>query len=246
MKPASKEPSPQLIIFSGAGLSAESGLSTFRGASGLWENVPLDVVCNFNTWEKNFDAVHAFYNARRTAAIGVKPNLAHETIAGWQKRWPGRVRVLTQNVDPLLEQAGCKNVTHLHGDVLSMHCVACDLKWKIETAVYDQSGCPTCHQKKTVKPAVVFFNQAAPEYDTLHSVVRSLREMDTAVIVGTSGTVLPADQLFGYSRAYSILANLEAGQNMNEAVFSERRYGPATQTLPALIELLEKRMSAAS
>jgi len=235
---------PQLIIFSGAGLSAESGLSTFRGASGLWENVPLDVVCNFNTWERNFDAVHAFYDARRTAAIGVKPNLAHQTIADWQKRWPDRVRVLTQNVDPLLEQAGCENVVHLHGDVLSMHCVACDLQWKIETSVYDQSGCPTCHQKKTVKPAVVFFNQAAPEYETLHAIVRSLRPIDTAIVVGTSGTVLPADQLFGHSRAYSVLANLEPGKEMNETVFSEKHYGPATQTLPVLTELIEKRMAS--
>ena len=236
--------SPPLIVFSGAGLSAESGLSTFRGVSGLWENVPLDVVCNYATWERNFDAVHAFYDARRIAAAGVKPNLAHHTIAEWQRRWPGRVHVLTQNVDPLLERAGCENVVHLHGDVLSMHCVACDLQWKIEQGTYDQSGCPTCHQKKTVKPAVVFFGQAAPEYETLHSVVRWLRPMDTALVVGTSGTVLPADQLFGYSRAYSILANLEPGGEMNESAFSERYYGPATQTLPALTELIEKRMAS--
>jgi len=237
---------PQLIVFSGAGLSAESGLSTFRGASGLWENVPLDVVCNFATWERNFDAVHAFYDARRIAAGGVQPNLAHRTIAGWQKRWPGRVQVLTQNVDPLLERAGCEKVVHLHGDVLSMHCVACNLEWKIETGAYDQSGCPTCGKKKTVKPAVVFFGQAAPAYEILHAIVGGLRPVDTAVVVGTSGTVLPADQLFGYSAAYSVLANLEPGTAMDEASFSARSYGPATQTLPSLTELIQTRMASVS
>ncbi len=233
---------PHLIIFSGAGLSAESGLSTFRGKNGLWENVPLDVVCNFATWERNFDAVHAFYDARRIAARDAQPNAAHRTIADWQKRWPGRVRVITQNVDPLLERAGCDNVVHLHGDVLAMHCVACDRQWKIEATAYDQSGCPSCHQKKTVKPAIVFFGQPAPEYDVLHAVVRSLRPIDTVVVVGTSGTVLPADQLFGYSSAYSILANLEPGQDMNEASFTARHYGPATQVLPSLTEAIAKRM----
>ena len=233
---------PQLIIFSGAGLSAESGLSTFRGASGLWENVPLNVVCNFAIWERNFDAVHAFYDARRIAASSAQPNLAHLTIAAWQMRWPGRVRILTQNVDPLLERAGCESVIHLHGDVLSMHCIACDLQWKIEATAYDQSGCPTCSQKKTVKPAVVFFGQTAPEYEVLHNIVRNLRHIDTAIVVGTSGTVLPADRLFGDSPAFSILANLEPGTEMNEATFSERHYGPATQTLPGLTALIEKRM----
>jgi NAD-dependent deacetylase len=237
--------SHRLIIFSGAGLSAESGLSTFRGKSGLWENVPLDIVCNFATWERNSDAVHAFYDARRLAAKDAQPNEAHRTIAAWQKRWPGRVHILTQNVDPLLERAGCEDVIHLHGDVLSMHCVTCDCEWKIEATAYDQSGCPTCRQKKTVKPAVIFFGQAAPAYDLLHAIVRSLRESDTALVVGTSGTVLPADQLFGYSHAHSILANLEPGNDMNEAAFSARHYGPATQTLPALTGLIEERMTRA-
>ena len=233
---------PHLIVFSGAGLSAESGLSTFRGTSGLWENVSLDKVCNFATWERNFDAVHEFYDARRIAASGAKPNRAHLTIAEWQKRWSGRVQILTQNVDPLLEWAGCHSVVHLHGDVLSMHCVACDLQWKIEAAAYDQSGCPTCRRKKTVKPAVVFFGQAAPEYEVLHATVRELTPADTVIVVGTSGTVLPADRLFGHSPAYSILVNLEPGREMDVSAFRERCYGNATQVLPALTEKITARM----
>lgn len=235
---------PQLIVFSGAGLSAESGLATFRGANGLWEGVPLEIVCNFGTWQRNFDAVHEFYDARRIAAAEAKPNLGHRTIADWQKRWPGRVRVLTQNVDRLLEKAGCHSVVHLHGDARLMHCVACDLEWEIEETAYDRSGCPTCRQKKTVKPGVVFFGQPAPRYEVLYEIARELRPSDTVVVVGTSGAVLPADRLFGHSRAFSILANLEPGREMDEAAFSARHYGPATQILPGLTETIEEHMDS--
>lgn len=233
---------PQLVVFSGAGLSAESGLPTFRGVSGLWEGVPLDVVCNMATWQKNFDAVHAFYDARRIAVREAKPNQAHFTIAEWQKLWPGRVRIITQNVDRLLERAGCKSVVHLHGDVRLMHCVDCDHEWEIEEVAYDQSGCPTCRRKKTVKPGVVFFGQAAPNYRVLDELARELEPQDTALVVGTSGTVVPADRIFAYSRAYSILVNLEPGHDMDESAFSEQKYGPATQLLPALTETLRMRM----
>jgi NAD-dependent deacetylase len=237
---------PQLVVFSGAGLSAESGLATFRGAHGLWEGVPLDKVCNFSTWEKNFDAVHEFYDARRVAVAGAKPNAAHRTIAEWQKRWPGRVHVITQNVDRLLEQAGCGSVIHLHGDVHLMHCVDCEVEWEIAGAPYDQSGCPRCKERHSVKPGVVFFGQAAPHYEVLYDLAANLRHADTAVVVGTSGAVLPADQIFGRSRAFSILVNLEPGSEMDEAAFSSCFYGVATQILPSLTELIGKRMGSSA
>lgn len=233
---------PQLLVFSGAGLSAESGLATFRGEHGQWEGVSVDKVCNYATWERNFDAVHEFYDARRLAVAAAKPNRAHLTIASWQKRWPGRVRILTQNVDRLLEEAGCRSVVHLHGDVRRMHCVECDLEWEIEMKAYDRGGCPICRRKKTVKPGVVFFGQPAPQYDVLFEMARHLQSADTVVVVGTSGVVLPADQLFGHSPAFSILVNLEAGSDMDETAFSARHYGPATQILPSLTETIARRM----
>jgi len=235
---------PQLIIFSGAGLSAESGLPTFRGDNGLWEGIPLDVVCNIDSWQRNFDAVHAFYDARRRAVGEAKPNAGHHAIAAWQKRWPGRVHLLTQNIDNLLEKAGCTGVIHLHGEARLMHCVACDHQWEIPAAVYDQSGCPVCGKTKTVKPGVVFFGQAAPHYQLLFEIARELRRQDTVVIVGTSGTVLPADRLFGEGPSHSILVNFEPGRGMDESSFSERRYGPATKILPELKETLANRMEA--
>ncbi len=237
-----QSPSPRLIVFSGAGLSAESGLSTFRGASGLWEGVPIRTVCDISTWEKNIEAVHDFYDARRVAGAKAQPNLAHCTIAGWQKMWPGRVIILTQNIDRLLEGAGCTDLIKLHGDIRILRCFACGHDWELEVDPYDRKGCPECGATDLVKPGVVFFGENAPRYTDLQEVVSGLRAIDTVVVVGTSGTVLPADQLFGRSRAYSILVNLEPGTQMDERLFSETRYGPATQQLPLLSSILRERM----
>jgi NAD-dependent deacetylase len=233
---------PRLIVFSGAGLSAESGLATFRGASGLWEGVSIRTVCDISTWEDNFDAVHDFYDARRASGAAAQPNLAHRTIAAWQKMWPNRVVVLTQNIDRLLEGAGCVDVIKLHGDIRILRCLACGHDWELEGNRYDRTGCPKCAATKLVKPGVVFFGEAAPRYTDLHEIVAGLREIDTAVVIGTSGTVLPADELFGRSPAHSILVNLEPSRQMNEQLFSERHYGPATQELPKLTETLRQRM----
>ena len=233
---------PRLIIFSGAGLSAESGLPTFRGANGLWEGVPIRMVCHIETWEDNFEAVHDFYDARRQACTKAESNQAHHTIAEWQKSWPRRTSILTQNIDRLLERAGCTGVVHLHGDIRALWCVTCGHEWEIENNRYDCTGCPSCRSTRSVKPGIVFFGEKAPRYNDLYEIVSDLRVEDTVVVIGTSGTVLPADHLFGHSKAYSILVNLEPGDQMNEKAFSERRYGPATQQLPALWNTLRNRM----
>jgi NAD-dependent deacetylase len=235
-------PSPQLIIFSGAGLSAESGLPTFRGANGLWEGIPIRTVCHIETWEENFEAVHDFYDARRLAGSRAEPNEAHRTISGWQKTWPRQTHILTQNIDRLLEGAGCKHVIHLHGDIRILWCVACGHAWEIEGDRYNRQGCSSCGRTRSIKPGVVFFGENAPLYSDLYEIVAGLRAQDTVVVIGTSGTVLPADRLFARSKAYSILVNLEPGTQMNENAFSERRYGAATQKLPELWNTLRKRM----
>jgi NAD-dependent deacetylase len=234
---------PRLIVFSGAGLSAESGLSTFRGPSGLWEGVSIRTVCDISTWEDNFDAVHEFYDSRRAACAEAKPNLAHRTIAAWQQTWPDRVAILTQNIDRLLEQAGCVDLIKLHGDIKILRCFDCGHDWEIDDGPYDRKGCPVCGAER-IKPGVVFFGEPAPRYRDLQAIVATLRAVDTVVVVGTSGAVLPADEIFGRSRAHSVLVNLEPGRQMNELAFTERRYGPATEHLPALTDFIRGRMDA--
>lgn len=233
---------PRLVVFSGAGLSAESGLPTFRGDRGLWEGVPIAKVCHIETWRQNFRAVHDFYDARRVAEAATEPNAGHRAIAEWQKLWPGRVVILTQNIDRLLERAGCTEVVKLHGDIRRMRCMACGNEWEIPAKSYDQSGCPECLSVKDVKPAVVFFGEGAPRYPYMYQVAQMLRAKDTAIVVGTSGVVLPADQIFASSPAHSTLVNLTAGEDMDEGAFTERFYGPATKHLPALTASLRKRM----
>lgn len=233
---------PQLIVFSGAGLSAESGLPTFRGAHGLWEGISIRTVCDIETWEDNFEAVHDFYDARRRAGAQAEPNQAHRTIAEWQKTWPEQTHILTQNIDRLLETAGCTQVVHLHGDIRILWCVECGHQWEIDGDAYDRKGCLSCRSVRSVKPGVVFFGEQAPRYDDLSEIVADLRAEDTAVVIGTSGTVLPADRLFAHSKAHSILVNLEPGSPMDEEAFTERLYGPATTQLPLLWKTLKKRM----
>ena len=169
---------PKLTVFSGAGLSAESGLPTFRGDSGLWEGIPIRKVCHIETWEENFDAVHDFYDARRISCAKAEPNRAHLEIAEWQRAWPGRTIVLTQNIDRLLERAGCTDVIHLHGDALLLQCVVCGHEWEIGNVAYDRQGCPACRRTDSVKPGVVFFGENAPLYHDLYEIAAGLRPQD--------------------------------------------------------------------
>ncbi len=174
--------------------------------------MPIRQVCHIETWRENFEAVHSFYDARRIAEANAEPNAAHRTLAAWQAKWPGRVLLLTQNIDRLLERAGCSSVIHLHGEIRKLQCHGCRATWEIGAEAYDRRGCPTCASRGDVKPAIVFFGEQAPRYSDLHTIVESLTDVDTALVVGTSGVVLPADQLFGYSRAHSILGELRAGR----------------------------------
>ncbi len=115
--------------------------------------------------------------------------------------------------------------------------------WEIAAAAYDRVGCPSCGSKTEVKPGVVFFDEPAPRYSDLHELAGQLRSEDTAIVIGTSGAVIPADRFFAHSRAYSILVNLEAGTHMNESAFNERLYGRATEVLPTILETIHRRMS---
>lgn len=181
----------KLICFSGAGLSADSGLKTFRGGDGLWDGHDLDQICNHFTWKSNFDRVHRFYNDRRASLKDVEPNPAHEMLASWQKRHDAVL--ITQNVDNLLERAGASEVMHLHGSYEEMLCEACGHIWNIGTRFYDpySETCPKCPCRKGVKPNVVFFHERAPRYMDMAKVIAGIERHDTLVVIGTDGAVVP-------------------------------------------------------
>jgi NAD-dependent deacetylase len=184
--------SPILYVLSGAGLSAESGVATFRSDDGIWSANAIERVCNFQTFKQYRDEVFAFYNGRKVEVDRAEPHAGHVRLAEWQERWgTHRVRLLTQNVDDLLERAGAKEVVHLHGDLLSLQCTSCDYRWRIGKAEFDpEASCPHCESLEDVKPGVVFFHENAPEYAHLIDMANHIRPRDFLVVVGTSARVV--------------------------------------------------------
>jgi len=229
---------PHLVVLSGAGISAESGLKTFRDGGGLWDGHDIRVVCDISTWRQNVRAVHRFYNDRRAAARQAQPNLAHQAVGRWQQRWP--THVLTQNIDDLLERGGCSQVIHLHGRLADMMCLGCGHRWEHGDGDWDPAvdQCPGCQSGKDVKPGIVFFGEAAPEYQTLYLTLASLRRQDVLVIIGTSGYVLPVALYASENRGTSLLNNLEPSDHIPDHVFDRVFYRPASEAAPLIEEVL--------
>ncbi len=206
----------KLIILSGAGLSAESGIPTFRDKDGLWENHRVEDVCDIHTWKENFELVHRFYNERRTKLGTVQPNAAHRQIAEWEAAY--QTTILTQNIDDLLERGGCKEVNHLHGFLTEMQCKACGHRWSIgytEWTATDHCPRENCRSLKGVKPNVVFFGESAPMYTTLYWSLEELQPGDVLLVIGTTGVVLPIDGIAKRAKCTRTLNNLAAGDSIN-------------------------------
>lgn len=238
----------RLILFTGAGISAESGISTFRGSTGLWNGHDIDEVCNYLTWRRNFHAVHNFYNARRTQLREVEPNDAHLMVREWQARY--ETVILTQNIDDLFERAGCTDVIHLHGSLTQMECHACGHVWDIGYRAWDQENerCESdkCNCKNAIKPGVVFFNQEAQQYSKLNKIINSLTSDDVVVVIGTSGNVIPISSLLENKPGYKILNNLEPSDSMiirmtDDSCFNEQFFEPASSAVNKIDEILRNR-----
>lgn len=147
----------RIIIFSGAGISQPSGISTFRDSNGLWNNHKIEEICTLDTWESNFNKVHTFYNQRRTKLGNVEPNIAHKTIAKWQEDFGAdKVINITQNIDDLFERAGVVDTVHIHGNLKRLICTCCGTEWDIgyEAFDYNNTKCPNqkCHTHNEFKP----------------------------------------------------------------------------------------------
>ncbi|MEI7958346.1 MAG: Sir2 family NAD-dependent protein deacetylase [Verrucomicrobiota bacterium] len=234
----------KLIILTGAGLSAESGLRTFRDQNGLWENHSINVVCNGHTWRANFTLVHRFYNARRAQLATAEPNAAHLQIAAWQSRFDALI--LTQNVDDLLERAGCRDVVHLHGFLPEMICASCNHIWNIGYEGWKTGArCPRCQSIKDARPNIVFFNEQAPQYELMWDAFASLTSRDVVVVIGTSGVVLPVSDMARQFRGFKILNNLAAEPAINGNAFDQVFYKPATQAVKEIDRIVRQRLEGA-
>jgi NAD-dependent deacetylase len=234
----------KLMVLTGAGISAPSGIQTFRGTTGMWNDHHIDQVCNISTWKQNFEIVHTFYNDRRTSLAPIQPNIGHQFIANWATRYPDRVTIMTQNIDNLFEKAGCNNVVHLHGDLQNMKCIACGNIWNIGYTAWNHvtDRCPKCNSLKGVKPGVIFFGEGAPHYRTLYKEQGKLGPDDTFVIIGTSGIVIDINYLTQTSQVFSILNNLEKSSAIDDTNISQVFYESVETAIGKIDEIVTERM----
>lgn len=213
----------QIVILSGAGLSASSGISTFRDENGLWENHDINEICTAGCLDWNYEATVNFYNLRREDIKDKKPNNAHKMIARVKEKYPTKISVITQNVDDLLEKAHCQEVIHLHGFLQELTCMRCQdvINIGYEKQDSNHSSCKKCGAK--MRPNIVFFGEAAPQYETLY---KKLEKCGLLVVIGTSGYVIDVSFLTQYADI-SILNNLEPSDAIVEEVFHKIYYEDA-------------------
>lgn len=177
----------RIMILSGAGLSAESGIRTFRDHDGLWENHDVMKVCSTQGWIADRHYVTRFYNERRRDLEFAEPNHAHRVLAALEQQYRGRIIHLTQNIDNLMEKAGAKEVIHLHGTLSDLRCESCTQTFPIGYAPQEGSEqCPHCGSKR-VRHNVVMFGEAAPEYA---HIAQAIRQSTLFIAIGTSGAVI--------------------------------------------------------
>lgn len=224
----------RIVIFSGAGVSAESGISTFRDADGLWENYRIEDICMAGCLQSNREETLSFYDMRRRDLKDKKPNLAHEMIAKLKAKYPHEIAIITQNVDDMFERAGCEDVLHLHGYLQELTCEKCDYIQNIGYEAQERSqNCPTC--KAHMRPNIVFFGEPAPMYAKLYE---QMEGCEVFVCIGTSGAVINVDMLAQWSE-YKILNNLEYSNLINDEYFDEVYYENATTAIVKIIKSLE-------
>lgn len=220
----------KIIILTGAGISAESGLGTFRDENGLWAQHRIEDVATPEGFARDPDLVHRFYNARRAQAATATPNAAHIALANLQRKWPGEVIIITQNVDGLHEKGGASKVLHMHGVLDGALCADCDHRWPAPAEMFPSDTCPACRAPST-RPDIVWFGEMPYDMEEIYD---HLGNADIFASIGTSGQVYPAAAFVQEARmagAHTIELNLEPSAGASS--FAESRLGPATEIVPA-------------
>jgi len=224
----------KVYIVSGAGLSAESGIRTFRDTDGLWEEYTIEEVCSVGGFQRDRQKVLDFYDARRADIEQKEPNYAHKRLAELKKAYPDNIVMLTQNVDDMLERAGCSDVIHLHGTLTDLRCEECGKVFPIGYSSQEGASCPAC-DSYAIRHNVVMFGESAPAYEHLRELYN---HADMVVVVGTSGQVIDTAYM-AQLVDHSILNNIDIDEN-HDQYFSVKLYKPATQAVDEIYELVEK------
>ncbi len=224
----------KVYIVSGAGLSAESGIKTFRDSDGLWENYSIEEVCSVGGFERDRQKVLNFYDERRADVEKKEPNYAHKRLAKLANAYPNNIVMLTQNVDDMLERAGCKQLVHLHGTLTDLRCEACANVFPIGYKSQEGVVCPKC-EATNIRHNVVMFGEAAPEYMHLSNLYA---DADMVVVIGTSGQVIDTASMASRVKE-SILNNLDKDEYHDRA-FKHKFYLPATEAVDDVCALIEE------
>ena len=224
-----------IVILTGAGISAESGLATFRGPEGLWEGHRVEDVATPQAFARDPELVQRFYDARRAQLAQAHPNLAHEALAHLDREWAGDLLIVTQNVDDLHERAGAERLLHMHGELKSALCLNCGERSPVEGDLLPGPPCPYCRAPE-LRPDIVWFGEMPYGLDRIED---ALMRADLFVSIGTSGAVYPAAgfvQSAKYRGVPTVELNLERSQGSE--YFDDSRMGPAGELVPHFVEEL--------
>jgi NAD-dependent deacetylase len=235
-----------IVILTGAGISAESGIRTFRDANGLWEDHAIEDVATPEAFECNPELVHRFYNARRKQLLEptLKPNAAHLALAELEQKWPDNLLLITQNVDNLHARAGSKKLLHMHGELLKVRCNLTNKVYDWASDLDSSAVCECCKKTASLRPHIVWFGEMPLQMDFIYD---RLDECDLFVSIGTSGHVYPAAGFVSHVRengrdAQTIEINLDGTQNFSQ--FKTVIRGAASTEVPKFVaEILKLKGS---
>jgi NAD-dependent deacetylase len=222
-----------IVVLTGAGISAESGLKTFRAEDGLWEDHPVEEVATPRGFARDPDLVQRFYDERRAQVLAARPNPAHEALGGLDREWPHELLIVTQNIDDLHERGGAGRVLHMHGEALSAWCTACDARHRWTGTLRDGPPCPSCGVA-ALRPDIVWFGEMPYRMEEIFA---ALARADLFVSIGTSGAVYPAAGFVQQAAAHgarTLELNLE--ESLGSRMFDETRLGPASALVPQWVE----------
>lgn len=233
-------PSPGIVVLTGAGVSQESGLDTFRDKGGLWSRVRVEDVATPEAFARDPERVLAFYNMRRRnlRAGHIRPNAAHRALAELERRWRGDFLLVTQNIDDLHERAGSTRLVHMHGEMLKARCLGCRAVVMHEEDLALATRCPACGAAGRLRPHVVWFGELPFEMERIGA---ALERCGLFLSIGTSGNVYPAAGFVAEARRNAAVRTIELNlePSRGASLFDEHRYGPASAIVPGFVaELL--------